>query len=203
MGFAIVVLLLNLGEKDYYEGGALEPLPASEAIVLDPAFPRLLPPDVVHVCSVCGECPHPVEVAATQRSLTLRDHDGWYKLFWAADEVYHFEDPVVLAACLENRTARDPGGTWTLELRPLKSRHGPAAPHECSPLPPGLRLVYELFTSESPIETRTRAVGPYPVTETIQAFSRSYAARHLPPTLSFGWRLVSAAPAPPAPCPCP
>src|SRR5262245_32851417 len=130
LAFLVVVLLLNLREKDYYDGGSLTP-PADDGASLDNVLSSLAPRTLVHVCPKCGECTHPVEIFENRRTLTLRDHDGWYKLFWAGDDTYYFEDPIFLAACLQNRTARDPAGEWRIAARVGPATHAKGEPHAC------------------------------------------------------------------------
>jgi hypothetical protein len=203
LAFAVVVLLLNLREKDYYDGGSLTP-PGGDGPALDNLLPSLLPPTVVHPCPTCGECTHPVEIEENRRTLTLRDEDGWYKLFWAGGETYYYDDLVFLAAGLLNRTARDPAGSWILRARLGPATHARAEPHPCGESLSGFLVKYDLFTSETPIPEEALSQGPLRVARVVQALARSYDRPHRPATLYFGWRLpdAEALVTLPAPCPC-
>lgn len=148
---AVVVLALNLLEKDYYDHGSLAPVdPAAGKD--DPVLARLVPSTFTHACPTCGDCTHPVEVVENRRELRLRDHDGWYKLFWAADEVYYYEDLVYLAAGLQNRSARDPEGAWMIRLQLGPAAHGAVAPHDCPSIPAETTLDYRLVHGPAPLE---------------------------------------------------
>ena len=148
---AAVVLLLNLREKDYYDHGSpvpVDPFAAKD----DPVLGRLIPETYRHPCPVCGDCTHPVEVVENRRELSLRDHDGWYRLFWAADETFYYEELVYLAAGLQNRSARDPRGRWFLRLRLGPAAHGRVEAHACGTVPGEVTLDYALVAGETPLE---------------------------------------------------
>jgi hypothetical protein len=204
--FAIVVLVLSLRERDQYESGAL--LPPADATVPgdDPSFRALLPSPLVHACPTCGECTHALDVLENRRTFRLLDEDGWYKLFWAGDETYHYEDPIVLAACLRNSTARDPRGRWTLRARVGRATHGALPPHECSAVPGEIFLSYELVVSPEPIGSATIPVPgtSFQIARTLELFAYRYGdVPHLPSVLHFGWKLEEpAAAAAGAPCAC-
>jgi hypothetical protein len=189
--FVAFALFLNTREKDYYEYGSLSPVAGHPE--LDPVFPHLVPTELKHDCPSCGACVHPVEVIRNERSLSLRDHDGWYKLFWAGDETYHFEEVQHLAASYENRTARDPEGTWTLHFRAGPPPHERAAPHDCGPFRSEFIWIYRLRVNEVRGEP-SAALGP--------GLVFPYSGNKLPPLLHFGWQLSGTADLPPAPCPC-
>ena len=136
LGAAIVILVLNLLERDVYEHGELAPPPPGSNVPDDDAlFTRLFPREFVHTCATCGECRHPYEIVENRRAMSLRDRDGWYRLFWARDETYHYDDPVYLAAGYQNRTAEDPSGTWLIRARIGPPAHASSAPHTCPEIP--------------------------------------------------------------------
>jgi hypothetical protein len=204
MGFAVLCLALSTREIDFYDGGSLAPVEGDPS--LDPVFPRLLAQEYRHSCPTCGECVHPIEIVMNKRALTLRDYDGWYKLFWAADETYHFEDPVFLAANLLNRTARDPSGGWTIGATAGPASHAKAAPHDCGRIPTGIFLQYRLVTSPTPIRDEPIPhLSEVGAAERVQAFAREYDRPHLPPVLYFGWEEASRSDVSGfswSPCPC-
>ena len=193
-----VVLVLNLREKDYYDHGSLAPVDPSAAKD-DPVLYRLVPETFVHACATCGDCAHKVEVVENRRELALRDHDGWYRLFWAGDETYHYEDLVYLAAGLQNRSARDPRGRWVVRVRLGPAAHAPAGPHACGAVPAEATLEYALVAGEAPLE-------PVP----LDALPGGYLAwpvleQEMPADgriLHLGWR-AEAPRLSAVPCPCP
>jgi len=190
MAFLIAVLLLNLREKDYYDGGSLTP-PDGDGPSLDNLLPSLVPPKFVHVCPTCGECTHPIEIVENRRTLTLRDHDGWYKLFWAGDETYYFDDLVFLAACLENSTSRQPKGDWIIRTRVGAPTHSVGNPHECGQILQEFMVWYALVTTTGPVREGSAELSPcLNVPRYIQAFARPMRAKGLPPVFHFGWHLV-------------
>ena len=155
MALAIVILVLNLRESDDYEfGSETPPGPGNNVPADDFAFQRILPElKFVHACSGCGECVHPFEIVANRRVMSMRDHDGWYKLFWAADEEYFYADPIhMLADWGKNRTAESPRGSWLIRIRAGTATHRTAPAHECGQIPREILLRYELVPSEDPIE---------------------------------------------------
>ena len=191
--FVAFMLYLNTTEMDYYENGSLTPVAGDPSP--DPAFRLLASEEVRHSCSICGDCVHPVEIVENRRTLSLRDRDGWYKLFWAADETYYFEELQHLAANYENRTADNPSGSWTITGRILPSVHKGCPAHECGPVNPGFTLTYSLVVRESPIT-------PNPGGSLYHALTYPYSGNKLPPSLNFGWELQTAHYPQPVPCPC-
>jgi len=192
-----VVLLLNLREKDYYDHGSLAPVDPFAAKD-DPVLARLVPSAYAHPCPECGDCTHPVEVVENRRELSLRDHDGWYKLFWAADETYHYDDLVYLAAGLQNRSAREPRGRWFIRLRVGPARHGRVEAHRCREIPAEVTLDYALVAGEAPL-------APLPVDGLPDAW-RSWPVLAQEQILDgrllhLGWR-ADAPVVRTAPCPC-
>ncbi len=132
LAFTVVVLALNLRERDAYLEGKSSPPPGP--VNVDPADPALawLPLRTEH-----DGCVHPAEFSTNHRWARVRDFDGWHRLFWAADEHYYFEDPSALNQAMNNSTARDPAGEWRIELayRP---------PAGCARPPVSLRFRYRL-----------------------------------------------------------
>lgn len=201
--FAILVLWLNLGERDSYERGSLTPPPGDTVPPEEGLFRRIIPETVTHSCPVCGDCTHPVEILQNRRVFSLRDHDGWYKLFWAGDETYYWDDPVFFAASLRNATARDPRGAWTIRGRLGPPAHKDAPTPSRAPAPGEFLLEYELVVSPSPIpEEPPSGEGTLlPIPRTLDHFSFYPDVPHQPYLLHFGWRLAwSRIPASPCPC---
>ena len=201
LAFAIAVLVLNLREVDDYEFGSLTPPGRGVSIAADDfAFSRIFPDlRIVHACSGCGECIHPFELVENRRVMSMVDHDGWYKLFWAADEVYYYSDPVhMLADWGRNRTAETPTGSWSLRLRAAAATHGGAPPHDCGQIPQEIALRYELVAGDSPLdETYHSGDGPLKIPKTF-----SWLVTDPGRPLSLSWRLVGDPVIDAAPCPC-
>ena len=117
LGLGIFLLVLNLREADDYEFGSLKPPGRAANVSADDFAIQRVFPDLrfTHACAGCGECVHPFEIVENRRLLSMRDHDGWYKVFWAADEQYSYEDPVhMLADWGKNRSAELPALTSEL-----------------------------------------------------------------------------------------
>jgi hypothetical protein len=202
MAFAIVLLVLNVRERDYYEFGTEKPPAKGNTVTAeDAAFARIFPElKFTHACSGCGECVHPFEVVENRRVMSIHDHDGWYKLFWAADEEYYYDDPIhLLADYHQNRTAETPRGTWTIMVRAGSATHRSAPAHECGQLPRELRLSYELVMSEDPLDTAAHSGdGPLKVPQTFPWLVTNPGTRFV----SLGWRLMGAPAVQAGPCPC-
>lgn len=191
LGFLAAVLVLNLGEQDVYPGGSAQ---ARRAFLPENPF---LPERIAHACPTCGECTHPLEVLENRRDLRVADRDGWYRLFWAGDDVYHFEDPVLMAASLRNPTAGAPEGVWTVRAEVGPSTHGPVANHACSVTAKEIALEYELVASEERIEER-----PLPSEGGFKPWEVVPWMASRDPALHFGWRLSAPARVPVGPCRC-
>jgi hypothetical protein len=198
---AIVLLVLNLREADYYEFGTLTPPGKGNNVGGDdPAFGRIFPElKFTHACAGCGECVHPFEIVENRRVMSVHDHDGWYKLFWAADEEYYYSDPIhMLADWGKNRTAETPRGAWTIRLHAGAATHRSAPAHDCGQIPQDIVLHYELGLSEDPFETTYHSGdGPLKIPETF-----SWLVTNPGKLVSLGWRLVGAPVVEVAACPC-
>jgi hypothetical protein len=198
---AIVLLVLNLREADRYEFGSLTPPGRGNNVPPDDFAIQRIFPDLrfTHVCAGCGECVHPFEMVENRRRLTMRDHDGWYKAFWAADEQYSYSDPVHMVADWgNNRTAEMPRGSWTIRLRAGAATHRHAPSHECRQIPGEIALDYELVASENPLDdTFHSGDGPLKILET---FSWMVTTPEKP--MALGWRLLGAPNVITAACPC-
>ncbi len=201
MGLGIVLLVLNLNEIDSYEFGTLTPpKPGNTVPEDDPAFQRIFPDRrFVHACPGCGECVHPLEIVENRRVMAIHDHDGWYKIFWAADEEYFYNDPVhMIADWGKNRTAEDPRGTWTIRLRAGRATHGRAAAHDCGQIPLEIELTYELVHGEAPLdETFHSGDGPLKIPKTF-----SWLVSDPGRPVSLGWRLAGEPRVTAGPCSC-
>src|SRR5204863_10069054 len=117
---------LNLGETDRYEFGTEQFPPKGNNVDADDGgFARIFPElRFVHACAGCGECVHRFEIVDNRSVLSMRDHDGWYKVFWAKDEVYYYSDPVhLLADWGNNWTAEKPEGMWSIRVRSGPASH--------------------------------------------------------------------------------
>jgi hypothetical protein len=201
LGFGIVLLVLNLREADDYEFGTHKPPGKGSNVPTDDfAFQRVFPEfRFTHACAGCGECVHPFEVVENRRLMSMVDHDGWYKLFWAADEVYYYSDPIhMLADWDRNRTAENPAGTWKIRLRAGSATHRSAPAHECGQIPREIAVVYELVSTEDPLEeTYHSGDGPMKILQSFSWFTTKPGKQ-----LSLGWRLAGAPVVDAAPCPC-
>ncbi|RPH47676.1 MAG: hypothetical protein EHM91_05470 [Planctomycetota bacterium] len=201
LALAAVLLTLNLREADRYEFGSLTPPGRGSNVAADDFAIQRVFPDLrfTHVCAGCGECVHPFEIVENRRALSMRDYDGWYKAFWAADEEYSYSDPVhLMADWANNRTAETPRGTWRIRLRAGSATHRHAPTHECGRIPLEIALAYQLVASENPLdETYHSGDGPLKILET---FSWIVTTPEKP--MALGWRLVDAPTVVTAACPC-
>lgn len=197
----VVLLLFNLGESDRYEFGTETPTPPGNNVDADDsAFSRIFPDlKFIHACPGCGECVHRFDVIENRRVLTIRDHDGWYKVFWAADDTYYYVDPVhMIADWGANRTAEAPTGTWTIRLRTGPSTHTTGMPHDCGKLPREIALEYVLEFSEIPLdETWHSGDGPLKI---LQSFPWLVSNPGKPVSLS--WKLAGPPRVSVEPCAC-
>lgn len=201
LGALVVLLLFNLTESDHYEFGTeTPPGPGNNVDADDPGFARIFPEmKFVHACPGCGECIHRYDILENRRVLQMNDHDGWYKVFWAADDMYYYSDPVhMLADWAQNKTAETPFGTWTIRLRTSEASHAKGAAHDCGRIPREIALTYALEFSESPLDDTTYSGdGPLKV---LQTFSWVHA--HPGKPVSLGWRLQGAPKVEVGPCDC-
>jgi hypothetical protein len=188
LGALVVLLLFNLTETDRYDFGVETPTaPGNNVDAEDAAFSRVFPElKFVHACAGCGECVHRFEIVENRRVLTLHDHDGWYKVFWAADDTYYYSDPVHLIADWgQNRTAEAPAGTWSIRLRAGAPTHASGAAHDCGQLPREIALEYVLDFSESPLdETFHSGDGPLKILK-----SFAWLVTNPGKPVSLGWKL--------------
>jgi hypothetical protein len=201
LGFGILLLVLNVREADYYEFGTeTPPAKGNNVPAGDGAFERIFPElKFTHACAGCGECVHPYEIVENRRVLSMHDHDGWYKLFWAADEDYYYSDPIhLLADWGRNRTAETPRGAWTIRLHAGAATHRSAPAHDCGQIPCDIVLRYDLVLSEDPLETTTHSGdGPLKIPETC-----SWLVSNPGKQVSLGWKLASPPVIEAAVCPC-
>jgi hypothetical protein len=201
LGFGVVLLVLNLREADDYEFGSLTPPAKGTNVPIDDyAFQRIFPEfKFTHACPGCGECVHPFEVIENRRVLSMLDHDGWYKVFWAADETYFYTDPIhMLADWGNNRTAENPTGTWKIRLRAGSATHRSAPAHDCGQIPREIAVSYELVSSPDPVDEATHSGdGPMKIPQ-----SFSWLTTNPGKPMSLGWRLVGTPVVDAAPCPC-
>lgn len=128
MAAAILLLALNLSEIDYYPGSL--PVPPQETDLGD-ALPTGLSLEAACPC-LCSHCHHRARIASSRMWFRVEDRDGWYRLFWAAPEVYYFSSPSFFFAALRNDTSGQVSGFWELQIdydRECPHRY-PA--HDCS-----------------------------------------------------------------------
>jgi hypothetical protein len=196
------LLFLNLRERDLYDPGRLEPVDEEKAAREDLYLRQKLVPETwEHPCGNGAACVHPIEVVETRRRLTLDDTDGWYRLFWAGTEVYHYEELVHLAGAMQNPTARNPRGRWTVRFRPGRPDKPCPKDRPCGEIPGEIRLDYELFTSPDPIPDAFVEWDTQRLYHTASAFAYQNQDLRLPPILHYGWR-TSLPPLPRQACPC-
>ena len=142
-GLTALVLFLNWYEVDVYPHALTEP--PTEANNIMP--PQWLPETIAHACVECGECIHTLKLEINRIVLVVHDRDGWYRLFWAGEEVYYYDDPAYFSASLKNPTADSPEGTWEIKGRYVPATHN----HDCGgELMSTFHLNYELITGTTP-----------------------------------------------------
>jgi hypothetical protein len=201
LAFVGLLVILNLCEIDDYEFGTeTPPGRGSNVPAGDPALGRIFPElKFIHACSGCGECVHPFEVVENRRVMSLPDHDGWYKLFWAADDVYYYSDPLqLLADWGRNRTAGTPRGSWNFRLRASAATHGTAPAHDCGQIPREIALSYDLVASDIPLEdTFHSGDGPLKIPRTF-----SWIVSDPGKPRNLGWRLAGDPQVAADACPC-
>jgi len=192
----VVLLLFNLTETDQYDFGTETPLAEADDAGVARIFPDL---KYVHACPGCGECVHRFEIVENRRVLSLRDHDGWYKVFWAQDEIYYYSDPVhMIADWGRNRTAEQPEGTWSIRVHGGPATHPTGLAHDCGSLPQDIALTYRLDFSDAPLdETTYSGDGPLKI---LQTFPWLFTNPGKP--VSLGWRLQGPPRIEVAPCSC-
>jgi hypothetical protein len=196
------MLVLNLMEKDYYDYGSLEPVDEEKAAREDLYLRQKLVPETwEHPCANGTACAHPIEIVETRRRLTVDDEDGWYRLFWAGTEVYHFEELVHVTAAMQNLTARNPRGRWTIRAR-LGRPAKPCPPgHECGDVARPIELDYELIVSTEPIADVAVELDGGRLLRVAHAMTAPGASPRLPPVRYYGWR-TELKQIPVEPCPC-
>ena len=143
LAVSVVILVLNLLEVDDYP----EALDPAAAVTPDP-LPSWLSPELKHGCDACATCIHRFETSECRIVATVRDRDGWHRLFWAGSETYTYDDPAFLGGALRNRTAELVGGTWTIRGRYTPAENHP--PHACSPAAREVDLRYRLHRGRFP-----------------------------------------------------
>lgn len=201
LGIGVVLLVLNLREADDYEFGTLTPPAKGSNVTADDfAFQRVFPEfKFTHACAGCGECVHPFEVVENRRVLSMHDHDGWYKMLWAADEEYYYTDPIhMLADWGRNRTAENPVGTWRIRVRAGAATHRSAPAHDCGQIAREIAVTYRLVSTADPLdETFHSGDGPMKIVRTF-----SWLTTNPGKPMSLGWEMVGAPAVDAAPCPC-
>lgn len=132
----IALLVLNLRERDHYVDAMTVPPPGP--VNVEPTDGAL---DWLPLTTEHDGCVHTAEFTENHRWVRVRDHDGWYRLFWARDDVYYFVDPSTLNQSLNNPTARDPEGEWRIAFtyRP---------PAGCARKPQSVKMRYALAVTK-------------------------------------------------------
>jgi len=137
MAATVLVLVLNYLEVDRFPDG----LPAPPGPINADAS-SWLGAVLRHPCPQCGECAHRLELEECRLQVTVTDRDGWYRLFWAADDVHFYDDPALVGGSLWNPTAELTGGTWTIRGRYVPAV--PMKPHPCPAAAESFHLKYRL-----------------------------------------------------------
>lgn len=143
LAFAIVVLVLNLRERDDYLDGRPDPPAGPINVDSDDGALAWLPRTIEH-----DGCVHRAEFLENLRWLRLRDRDGWYRLFWAGDETYYYDDPSPFNAAMKNPTSCDPSGEWKISV----AYRAANCPERI------LRLRYSLFVTSDFLPTSEETV---------------------------------------------
>lgn len=153
LGLVALVLYLNFLEKDYYPP-ALEAAPEPLAAGGPPWLPALL----FHGCPACGACAHGLRIEESRILVTVTDHDGWYRLFWAGSETYRYDDPAYVRGALFNPSA-SAEGLWV-----IRGAYEPVAPpglaHPCTAAPAGFELRYRFRHGTYPSAPEGVATDP-------------------------------------------
>lgn len=142
LGLAALLLTLNVLEPDRYLHGLEAPTEADQTVDPPPWMPAVL----AHPCADCGPCLHELRLDECRIDARILDEDGWYRLFWAGDETYHYADPAYFSGELKNGSARAAGGEWV-----IAGRYEPmfdCGPHACPSAPAPFRLTFRLRLSD-------------------------------------------------------
>jgi len=190
---AIVILVLNHFEPDDYPS-------AFGATRGERDLPSWLVTTFEHACTACGTCAHRFEVEESRIAVTITDRDGWYRLFWAGEEIYTYDDPAMIGGALRNRTAELTAGSWTIRGRfvPLE----PHAKHACTPAAVDVNLRYRLHRGElkGDVDPVIDPSGTFPVPTRARWFRYPYPPDRVD---DFWWELENPDSfATPKPCDC-
>lgn len=197
MAATIVILLLNYLEVDRYPKG-LDASPGPRNADLPIWFPRLM----LHGCVYCETCPHRFALSECRLSVTVTDHDGWYRLFWAGDDSYVYDEPEAVAAALRNSTAE-----LTDSILTIRGRYAPveaADPHPCPAAAGEVELRYRLRHGTFPGFGRP-AVDPSGTLSVARTFYWSQRKSPNDPAGDLWWELENPstfAGTKAVPCPC-
>ena len=136
----VVILFLNHLEADEYPPGLSAAEPAD--------LPSWISRELTHPCEACKGCSHAFETTECRLAATVRDRDGWYRLFWAGADTYVYDDAALLGAALRNSTAEFVEGSWTIRGRYAPKDH--PAPHGCPAAVNEVDLRYRLMCGSFP-----------------------------------------------------
>lgn len=194
LSLVIVFLLLNLGETDTYLFGSEEPL---EPVAFSRGIEHLAPTREVVCKCACEHCHHIARVTSAVAVFRVVDSDGWYRLFWAGDDVYYFNDLSYFLTALENRTWREADGILSVTIDYEKNCPPWEPEHECeSRIPVRVRLEYHLAIEGQQAPVPGTATGPegrvrFPrwIPEALRRFEAVFRGKVYRETVSVGWVL--------------
>jgi hypothetical protein len=200
---AAFLLALNHFEPDVYENGSPEPPPPGSNVEADdPLLERALPRELRHECPDCGPCIHPLILLENRRTMSLVDHDGWYRLFWAGDDRYWYDDPVWLAQGLSRRTAGEAEGSWRIRAKAGPARHAGGRKHACGAVAEEIEVDYALVVGADSGTADEDEVGGVRIATFLPWLLQRVDTEAGPRTLSLGWKRAGPAKAASGPCAC-
>ena len=119
-----------------------------------------------------------MELTRNRLELSIQDEDGWYRLFWAGDDVHYYDDPVYFGVSLQNLTAHSPAGVWEIEGSYAAPKHD----HRCGESVNTFFLKYR-FTTDAP--EKTDGQQPFPEKVFWMTYSLRFEKRR--EVVKFGW----------------
>lgn len=177
---AAILLALNYFEPDTYEN--FTPPPSGANVDKDDGLLwRVLPEAFVHPAPDGKQCRHPMELVESRRVMSLTDHDGWYRLFWAGDDEYHFDDPVFLVAAMNKRTSGAAQGRWTIRAR--------AAAKPCGLKTEEISLDYVLEVGPEPAAAESLEIAGLNIPRVVTWLVQRVDTANGPRLVTVAWRL--------------
>jgi hypothetical protein len=204
----VFLLLLNLSEVDVYVGGT--PEPPKDPPSTDIALPLNLSREAVCECA-CEHCHHLARVESAATVYKVVDADGWYRLFWAGDDTYYFDDVSYFLNALENRTWKEAAGRRVLHILYEKSCPEEEPRHACSTeIPVRVTLTYRLVLGGVPAVPAGRLTDPrgmieLPIAmpgEALRPYYGHFRGETVGALLALGWVLDTAPEVEYGPCSC-